>query len=158
MLPRSTEGAFPLLGSALCHLVPYLPTVMAYYVLTSCWTVAKAATLVAGARLAFVLDRQPDWSHSDHTQNRSIQQHLPVVNAVLHFWVGHIVSPSLTYNLSISLQMIYDHFIGQLIWTTENVYMQHFVIGIYYDEALGQQACFVMQGLECNEIVPVIPL
>ena len=72
VLPRSAKGAFPLLGSALRHPVPHLPTVMTYYILALCWRVAKAATLVAGAKLAFVPDCQPDWPYSDHTRDRSV--------------------------------------------------------------------------------------
>ena len=61
----------------------------------------QAATFVAGARLALILDSQPDWPHSDHTWNRSMQQHLPVVDAILYLRMSHIVPPKFTDDLPI---------------------------------------------------------
>ena len=111
VLPRSAEGAFPLLGLALHYPVPHLPTQVTHLVMTFNPGVSETPRFVAAARLILVLDGQPDWSHSDHTQNWSMEQHLPTTDAILHFRVGHIVPPALTNYLSIDLEVINDHLI-----------------------------------------------
>ena len=127
---------------------------------------SKAVTFVAGARLTLVLDSQPDWTHSNHTRNWSAQQHPPVANAVLHLQVRHIMPLSVTDFLPIHLQMFCNYFIGQLVWSTENVHEAHFVVGIFNHDpvsvdcngSFGQQAGFVMEVFKGEQIISILPL
>ena len=49
----------PLLGLALSHPVPHLSIEVTNQILTLCWGLFKAATLVAGTRLTLVFDSKP---------------------------------------------------------------------------------------------------